>query len=179
LNALQLAAINEFGVLNGDHLVVSAPTSSGKTMVGELAALRGALDRKRSFFLLPLKALVNDKHQSFLRTYAGFGIRTIRATGDITDDIPDLMRGRFDICLMTYEKFAALVLAAPFLLNQVGTIVVDEVQMIADPSRGMNLEFLITLLRMRRADGIEPQLICLSAVIGDTNGFERWLGLGS
>lgn len=40
----------------------------------------------------------------------------------------------------------------------------------------MNLEFLLTLLRMRRRDGAEPQLIALSAVIGDTNGLERWLG---
>src|SRR5450759_1455374 len=37
LNPLQIAAINDFNVLNGGHLVVSAPTSSGKTMVGELA----------------------------------------------------------------------------------------------------------------------------------------------
>ena len=32
------------------------------------------------------------------------------------------------------------------------------------------------MLRMRRQSGIEPQLIALSAVIGDTNGLERWLG---
>jgi helicase len=43
LNQLQLDAINEFGILRGEHLVGSAPTSSGKTMLGELAAIRGAL----------------------------------------------------------------------------------------------------------------------------------------
>ena len=47
--------------------------------------------------------------------------------------------------------------------------------MIADPSRGANLEFLLTLLRVRRERGSEPQTIALSAVIGDTNGLERWL----
>jgi helicase len=176
LNDLQVTAINEFHVLQGDHLLVSAPTSSGKTMVGELAALKGALERRRTLFLLPLRALVNDKHQYFLRTYSSFGLRTIRTTGEITDDIPDLMRGRFDICLMTYEKFAALALAAPHILDQAGTIVVDEVQMIADPSRGVNLEFILTVLQVRRREGVEPQLIALSAVIGDTFGFERWLG---
>jgi helicase len=175
LNQLQLDAINEFNLLRGDHIVVSAPTSSGKTMVGELAAIKGALERRRSFFLLPLKALVNDKHQAFTRTYDPFGIRTIRATGEISDDIPALMRGQYDICLMTYEKFASLVLGSPYLLEQVGLVVVDEVQMIADVSRGVNLEFVLTLLRMRRREGIEPQLIALSAVIGSTNGLERWL----
>ena len=48
--------------------------------------------------------------------------------------------------------------------------------MIADESRGANLEFILTLLRMRRRHGLEPQVIALSAVIGDTNGLERWFG---
>jgi len=48
--------------------------------------------------------------------------------------------------------------------------------MIADAHRGANLEFILTLIRMRRRQGIEPQVICLSAVIGDTNGLEGWLG---
>ncbi len=176
LNRLQLDALNDFGLLEGQHLVVSAPTSSGKTMIGELAALKGSLDRKRSFFLLPLKALVNDKLRHFNQVYGAFGLRTIRATGESTAyDMLPLMRGQYDICLMTYEKFAALVLGSPHILDQVATIVVDEVQMIADTSRGVNLEFLLTLLRMRRRQGAEPQLIALSAVIGDTNGLERWL----
>ena len=175
LNQLQLDAINEYGVLRGEHLVASAPTSSGKTMLGELAAIRGALDRRRALFLMPLKALVNDKLRQFQRVYGPFGIRTIEATGE-TDDITPLLRGRYDIALLTYEKFAAILLTNPYVLEQVGTIVIDEVQMIADESRGSNLEFILTLLRMRRREGLEPQIIALSAVIGDTNGLERWLG---
>jgi replicative superfamily II helicase len=176
LNQLQIDSINSFNLLKGDHLIVSSPTSSGKTMIGELAALKGALDHKRSFFLLPLKALVNDKHKYFSDTYSSYGIRTIRVTGEMTDEIPQLMRGQYEICLMTYEKFAALVLSNKHILDQVNLIVIDEAQMIADKTRGLNLEFTLTLLLMRRRQGIEPQLIALSAVIGDTNGLERWLG---
>jgi helicase len=175
LNQLQLEAINDYGILRSEHLVASAPTSSGKTMLGELAAIRGALDRRRALFLMPLKALVNDKLRHFQRVYGPFGVRTIEATGE-TADLTPLLRGRYDIALLTYEKFTAIALTHPYILEQVGTIVVDEVQMIADPSRGANLEFILTLLRMRRRDGLEPQLIALSAVIGDTNGLERWLG---
>jgi helicase len=175
LNELQQDAINEFGVLDGDHLVVSAPTSSGKTLIGELAALKGVLERKRALFLLPMKALVNDKYAEFTRKYDAFGLRTIRATGEINDDIPALMKGQYDVCLMTYEKCAALVLAQPHILDGVGTVVVDEVQMIVDATRGANLEFLLTLFRARRRQGAEPQIVALSAVIGDSNGLERWL----
>jgi replicative superfamily II helicase len=176
LNALQLAALNDFGLLAGEHLLVTAPTSSGKTLVGELAALDGVLRGGRALFLLPLKALVNDKHVEFGRKYADFGIRTIRATGDFTDDNDALMRGQYDLCLTTYEKATALALVAPHLLDGVSTVVVDEVQMLTDEGRGANLEFLLTLLRTRRRFGTEPQIIALSAVIGDSAGLERWLG---
>src|SRR5258707_798808 len=175
LNDLQLAAIIDYGLLDSEHLLVTAPTSSGKTLIGELAALKGTLRGQHALFLLPLKALVNDKHQEFARKYGAFGIRTIRATGDFTDDNEALMRGQYDICLMTYEKATALFLAAPHLLDGVGTVVVDEAQMLADVSRGTNLEFLLTLLRVRRGEGIEPQVISLSAVIGETGGLERWI----
>jgi helicase len=176
LNQLQLAAINEFGVLDSADLVVSAPTSSGKTMIGELAALKGIGEHRRALFLLPLKALVNDKHQEFERKYGPLGLRTIRATGEFNDDIPDLMQGHYDVALMTYEKATALLLANPHLLRQVGTIVIDEVQTVVDESRGANLEFLLTFLKVRRRQGIVPQMVALSAVIGDTNGLERWFG---
>ena len=94
-------------------------------MVGELAAVRGVLDRRRGLFLLPLKALVSDKHQEFVRKYGPFGMRIIRATGEIADDIPDLMAGRYDICLMTYEKASAMLIGSPHLMEQVGTIVAN------------------------------------------------------
>lgn len=175
LNPLQLTAINEFAVLDGNHLVVSAPTSSGKTMVGELAALRNVVDGRRAIFLLPLKALVSDKRRHFQTVYGPYGVRIVEATGE-TDDITPLIRGRYDIALLTYEKFASVALSNPHVLRQSGVIVIDEAQMLADANRGANLEFLLTLIRMQRRQGIEPQTIALSAVIGDTNGLEEWLG---
>jgi helicase len=98
LNQLQLDAINEFGVLAGEHLVVVAPTSSGKTMIGELAALKGVAERKRALFLLPLKALVADKRRHFEAVYGGFGLRIFEATGE-TDDISPILRGQYDVGL--------------------------------------------------------------------------------
>lgn len=175
LNELQVSAINDYGLLDGSNLLVSAPTSSGKTMVGELAALRGVMDRRRAIFLLPTKALVHDKKRQFDRVYGAFGVTTVEATGE-TEDIGPLIRGRFDVALLTYEKFMAIAIGFPHVLDQAGSVVVDEVQMVADETRGWNLEFLLTLLVMHSRGNGAPQVIVLSAVIGDTNGFERWLG---
>ena len=175
LNELQQDAVNKCGLFVGQHLVVSAPTSSGKTMIGELAILHGYTKGDRSYMLLPLRALVNDKYEEFTRKYGEFGLQIIRSTGEISDDNDSLLRGKFDIALLTYERFAALALTMPHVLRQVGVIVVDEVQMITDRNRGANLEFVLTLLKAQRRVGVEPQLIALSAVIGSTNGFESWL----
>lgn len=175
LNSLQIAAINEYGILDGENLVVVAPTSSGKTMVGELAALRAASGRKRAAFLLPLKALVADKRRHFAALYAPYGVRVVEATGE-SDDVMPIVRGQYDIGLFTYEKFASLVLTHAHVLDQVSVIVVDEVQMLADKSRGANLEFLMTVIAARRREGSSLQVVALSGVVGDTNGLERWLG---
>lgn len=176
LNALQQEAINDYDLLEAAHLVVSAPTSSGKTLVAEIASVKACFNNERSVFLLPLRALVNDKFAEFTEKYGSYGLRVVRATGEISDDIPALLRGKYDIALLTYEKFANLLLANPFIINNIGLVVVDEAQMLCDKTRGANLEFLLTLLRTQRVMGIEPQIVLLSAVIGQTNSLEKWLG---
>lgn len=175
LNELQMQTINDYGLLDGESLVVSAPTSSGKTLLGELAAIRSFSERTRSLFLLPIRALVNDKFAEFCERYGPLGMRVIRATGEHRDNLPELLHGRYDLCLMTYETATAQLLLHPHILRQVGLVVVDEVQMLADANRGANLELLLTLLRTRRGEGLCPQIVALSAVIGSTNGLERWL----
>lgn len=176
-NELQLAAFNDYGALAGRSLVVVAPTSSGKTMVGEVAAISAAAKGGRAVFLLPLKALVNDKYEAFRSVY-GDELTVIRATGDHADQVNDLLGGHFDIALLTYEKFTALALGRPHIMRGVDVVVIDEAQMIADRSRGANLEFALTLLRRGYGSTGPAQLIALSAVTGDTAGLERWLNAG-
>lgn len=175
LNQLQQDAVNEAGLLEGQNVLVMAPTSSGKTMIGELAAIRATQNGGRSVFLLPTKALVNEQQDKFARTYGPAGVRTVRATGDFTDQVTALLRGQFDIAVLTYETFARLALANPHLLRIISVIVIDEVQTLVDPGRGPNLELLLTLIKSRKDVGVEPQLIALSAVLGDLGGLDSWL----
>ena len=175
LNQLQQDAINTTGLLSGRNVVVTAPTSSGKTMVGELAAINATQAGGRSVFLLPTKALVNEQYERFSRIYGPCGVRVVRATGDYRDDVEALLHGQFDLGVFTYEKFSGLVLANPHLLPMLSVVVVDEVQTIVDPDRGRDLELLLTLMKSRREDGVEPQVIALSAVLGELNGLDSWL----
>jgi replicative superfamily II helicase len=177
LNDLQLEAVNEQRVLDGASLLVAAPTSAGKTFVGEMAAARAVTDGRKAAFLLPYRALVNEKYEQFSALYGGhLGMRVVRCTGDYSDQTSLFVRGKYDLALLTYEMFLNLAVSSPALLNQLGLVVLDEAQFITDPGRGISVELLLTHLLAAREKGVAPQLIALSAVIGEVNDFDAWLG---
>lgn len=177
LNDLQLEAVNERRVLDGRSLLVVAPTTSGKTFIGEMASAKAIADGRKTVFLFPFKALTNEKYEDFEALYGDrLGLRIVRCTGDHHDEVEDFVRGRYDIALLTYEMFLNLSLSLPSLLSKIGLVVLDEAQFIADPGRGIAVELLLTNLLAARERGIEPQLLTLSAVIGDVNSFDDWLG---
>ena len=176
-NRLQLEAINQHGIIAGNSLVVIAPTSAGKTFIGEIAAAKAIIDGRKAVFLLPYKALVNEKFDQFSALYgAKLGMRVIRCSGDYNDQVGDFLRGKYDLALLTYEMFLQLVVGNPYTLGHLGLIVIDEAQFITDPTRGISVELLLTFVLAAREKGIAPQIIALSAVIGDANNFNQWIG---
>ncbi|MPY88625.1 MAG: DEAD/DEAH box helicase [Luteitalea sp.] len=178
LHPIQLDAINEHRVLDGASLFAIAPTSSGKTFIGELAAVRAIVSGRKAVFLLPYKALVNEKYDDFSAFYGQrLDMRVIRCTGDHHDRVREFVTGRFDIALLTYEMFLGIAVTNAPLLNLIGLIVLDEAQLITDRSRGINVELLLTFLRSARQRQVAPQLVLLSATVGALNHFDDWLDI--
>jgi helicase len=176
LNELQQKAINEARVLDGASVLVVAPTSSGKTFIGELATVRAVAEHRKAVFLFPYKALVNEKFDQFQGLYGGrLDYRVIRCTGDYGDQAAAFIQGKFELAILTYEMFLSIALDKPALLNNLGLVVIDEAHFIMDPTRGITVELLLTYLLSVRERGIAPQLIALSAVIGGINDFDTWL----
>lgn len=135
-----MEAVNESRVLDARSVLVVAPTSSGKTFVGEMAGAKAIADGRKAAFLLPFKALTNEKCEDFEALYGErLGLRVVRCTGDHHDDVDNFVRGRYDIALLTYEMFLNLSLAFPSLLIKIGLVVLDEAQFVADPWRGRRL----------------------------------------
>jgi helicase len=178
LNDLQLRAVNDERVLDGESLLVVAPTSAGKTFVGEMAAVRAVAGGQKAVFLLPYKALVNEKYEHFERVYGeSLGLRVVRSTGDYQDENAAFILGRYDLAILTFEMFLRIAVSTPHVLEALGLVVLDEAQFITDPNRGISVELLLTFLSAARERGIKPQLVALSAVIGDVNDFDAWLGV--
>jgi replicative superfamily II helicase len=175
LNALQLRAIAQ-GVLTGKkNMVIAAPTSSGKTLIGELAVLTTHRRGLKSIVLLPTRALTDEKWEEFDRAFGPVGLRAVRSFGGANDDDGRIKNNDFDVAFLTYEKFAMLAFTRPSLLAAVGLVVVDETHMIADEGRGRTVELLLTMLRDRQRQHDAPQIIALSAALGDLSGFPEWL----
>ncbi|MEV8289270.1 DEAD/DEAH box helicase [Streptomyces niveus] len=175
LNDLQVDAVNEAVLLDGNNILVSAPTSAGKTMIGEIAAMRCVAQGRKAVFLLPTRALVNDQYERFTDLYDDVGVRTIRATGELRDDVSKLFKGHYELAILTYEKYIGLLSAHPHLLDRVGVLVVDEIHTLGLPERGPQLEMLFTWMKMRKRGAHVPQIVGLSAVLGDADGLAQWL----
>jgi helicase len=171
---IQEQAVKQYGVLQGQSLVVQAPTSAGKTFIGEMAATRAALAGRKVLYLVPTRALAEDKFEHFHRQYAPLGLRVAVSTRDRRGDDRRLVTGDFDLAVAVPEKVRALWTRAAGVSPFLGLAVVDELQTLGDPSRGPCLEMLLAELRQLP----DLQIIGLSACLGSSPQLAEYLGAG-
>ncbi|MCK4655819.1 MAG: DEAD/DEAH box helicase, partial [candidate division Zixibacteria bacterium] len=170
---LQERAVRDYDLLDGGSLILSAPTSSGKTFCGELAAARALAQRRKVVFLVPLKALAEERFAEFEEKYKPLGIRTVISTRDRHEFDRQVEMGEFDLGVIIYEKFNQMLLRNLDLLKSIDLLVIDELQMLADESRGASLEILI--LKVLKSS-YECRIIGLSAVLSNARQLADWIG---
>ena len=152
--------------------MVSAPTSSGKTFIGELAAFHEAYKGGRVVYLVPLRAVAEEKFDEFRERYKDYGVTVVISTGEHREYDEDLLTGNFHIAVVVFEKLLNLSVVNPAILDSFTLTVVDECQMISDESRGARLKILLTKIRKLAT---RPRIIGLSAVAENTGDFDSWL----
>ncbi|WAI02472.1 ATP-dependent DNA helicase [Methanogenium organophilum] len=157
----------EKGLLEGADLLVAIPTASGKTLIAEMAMHAAIARGGMSLYIVPLKALATEKAHEFANKGCAIGV----ATGDY--DQKEARLGANDIVIATSEKVDSLLRNGAPWLSRVSCLVVDEVHLIDDESRGPTLEMVITKLRHATPN---MQVIALSATIGNPKELAGWLG---
>jgi len=170
---IQQIAVQRYNLFGGESLLVSAPTSSGKTFIGEMATGNVITGGSKAFYLVPLKALATEKFETFRERYAPLGSRVVISTRDYREYDTAIENHQFEIAVVVYEKMQQILTRKPGVLQGMGLIVADEIQMLADRERGADLEVLLT--RLKTAP-VRFQLVGLSAVLRDNDILSRWLG---
>jgi helicase len=159
------------------RMLISAPTSSGKSFCAEMAMVKALTRRRKTVVLVPLKSLAEHRHNLFQETYGGLGVKCLVVTGDHPENDKKFADGDYQIAVAIYEKFDLLLTAALDSLKNMGLVVVDEIQTVSEPGRGALLERLLTKIISSVYD---PSLVSLSAVIGDSacsaGQLAEWLG---
>ncbi|MET9379240.1 DEAD/DEAH box helicase [Streptomyces sp. NPDC002992] len=170
-NPAQSAAVPE--VLRDDtHLLVVAPTGAGKTPIGMMAALKAHAAGRKAAWLVPQRSLTDELDRE-LALWRDHGLHIVRLTGEFAVDA-ELIRTA-DVWVATTEKFESICRAGSLrdALAEVGCLVVDEIHLLGDPSRGAVLEALLTRVR---EDTAGVRIVGLSATAANADEVADWLG---
>ena len=171
LTPIQEKAVKS-GIFEKKSLLVCAPTASGKTLAATMAIVNTLNEGKnegKAIYIVPLKALANEKFKEFNELFKETEYKVVMSTGDIDSESAYLIK--YDLIILTSEKLDSLLRHKVSWLANIKTVIIDEIHLLNDPNRGPTLEIIITLLKTL----INPQIIGLSATIGNPHELARWL----
>ena len=163
LDNFQLEAIDALN--QGHSVVVSAPTGSGKTLVGEYAIYRALAHGQKVFYTTPLKALSNQKLRDFREQFGEDNVGLM--TGDLS------VNREASIVVMTTEIFRNMLYAEADQdddpLADVEAVVLDECHYMNDSQRGTVWEESIIHCPL------PVQLVALSATVANAGQLTDWI----
>lgn len=168
---------NKEVVENCKNFVYSAPTSAGKTLVAEILAIKTVLERKKKvIFILPFVSIVREKMFYFQDLLGSNGIRVEGFMGSYN---PPGGFGSVNVAICTIEKANSLInrLMEEEKMSDVGAVIVDEMHLLGDTSRGYLLELLLTKLRYMslKNENVKIQIISMSATLPNLSVLSKWL----
>jgi ATP-dependent Lhr-like helicase len=181
-------------IAEGAHVLVSAPTGTGKTLAAFLWSIdrlvRGAVSpgKVRVLYVSPLKALNNDIQRNLLAPLEGLEaafkaagrpfphIRVLTRSGDTpAAERRRMLRYPPEILVTTPESLN-LILSSPnarMMLDGVATVILDEIHAVASTKRGTHL--ITAVERLVRLAG-EFQRIALSATVRPLSTIADFIG---
>ena len=164
------------------NLLIKGQTSSGKTLLAQIATAYfcgkemdiSGTARRKTIYLVPLRAMVNEKREEFKELFfETLEWRVYASSSDYQDHDEDITESNFEVAIIVYEKFFALLAQDNQFIRDCGLVVVDELQMMNDVSRGPKLEIALT-----KVFDINPacKILGLTTTQCDISQIKTWLG---
>lgn len=159
--------------LNGSNILLTIPTASGKSLIAYLTIihrLTNDLVGQRAIYVVPLKALAQEKFNDLSEIAKNTDLKVGMATGDREVESSSIENA--DIIICTSERLDSLIRTKSNIMDKIGILVVDEFHLMNDSRRGPTLEIVISRIRHRKPD---VQIIALSATVGNSESLSKWL----
>ena len=163
LDQFQVDAIK--AINSGSSIVLTAPTGSGKTLLGEFAIYRALSHENRVFYTTPLKALSNQKFRDFSIQFGEKNVGLLTGDININRDAPVLVMTTEIFRNMLYGEFEEI---DDPLIN-LESVILDECHYMNDPQRGTVWEETIIHCPSN------TQIIALSATISNSSQLQNWI----
>ncbi|WP_241520091.1 DEAD/DEAH box helicase [Bifidobacterium catulorum] len=146
-------------LLAGDHVILSTPTGSGKSLVALGMHFAALCTGRRSYYTAPIKALVSEKFFDLVATLGRENVGMITGDTHINPDAP--------VICCTAEILANQALREGAHAD-IGCVAMDEFHYYGDPERGWAWQ--VPLLTLPRT-----QFLLMSATLGDVTGIVQTL----
>jgi helicase len=163
------------GVMDGNNVLVTTPTSSGKTLIGLMGMINILKKGKKVVYLTPLKALASEKFNEFkvIANLSCFRNRKINigiSTGDYDSTGSELVNK--DVIILTNEKMDSILRHDSNWIYDIGLFIIDEIHLLTERERGPTLEIILTKIKLMPQ---KPQIIGISATVSNSDEVAEWL----
>lgn len=160
-----------------DSVVVRLPASGGKTRLAEMAILDSFQRHPASkcAFIAPFRALAFEVERTLGAILNDLGYRVSSVLGAYEyDEVEAHLLQTADLLVVTPEKLDLLLRLRPEIAEQIRLVVLDEMHLIDDESRGIKLELLLSRMKARLRT---CRFLVMSAVVPDSTlrAFAAWL----
>lgn len=162
-----------------DNMVISAPTSSGKTAILELAICRLVVSHVYGQFKIvyqaPTKSLCSERVRDWSKKFSHLNLACAELTGDTGfNEMRNI--GNASIIVTTPEKWDSVTRKWKDhikLLQLVKLFLIDEVHTLKDDVRGATLEAVVSRMK---SIGTNVRFVALSATVPNSEDVAQWLG---
>ena len=144
-----------------NSVLVTAPTSSGKTFVAEHAIVKALEQSKYLYYTAPIKALCNQKFRDFSNQFGEENVGLL--TGDHS------IRSDSKVLVMTTEVLRNMLYSPRGVPEDLAFVVLDEIHFLEDPYRGAVWEEIILTLPKR------VLIVALSATVSNADELKDWI----
>ena len=159
LDHFQKEAIKALDASNS--VLLTAPTSSGKTFVAEYAIEKALEESKHLYYTAPIKALCNQKFRDFSNQFGEENVGLL--TGDHS------IRSDSKVLVMTTEVLRNMLYSSRGAPEDLRYVVLDEIHFLEDPYRGAVWEEIILTLPKN------VLIVALSATVSNADELKDWI----